>query len=55
MSILVLLLLLLISILLAIWSLTKQRKVKEVEFVNRELKKRRVIFDHSSSSDREAS
>jgi cytochrome oxidase assembly protein ShyY1 len=47
----ILILLLIISVALAFWSLKRQQKVKEIDFVNRELKKKRVIFDHSSSSD----
>ncbi len=36
----------------ALISLSRQkRKIKEVDFVNRELKKKRVIFHHSSSSE----
>lgn len=47
----VLIIILFISFLLALWSFSKQKKSKEVDFVNRELKKKRVIYHHSSSSD----
>ena len=46
-----LILLLFIAIALAFWSLKRQQKVKEIDFVNRELKKKRVIYHHSSSSE----
>lgn len=43
--------LLAVAIAMAFWSLKRQRKVKEIDFVNRELKKKRVIYHYSSSSD----
>lgn len=43
--------LLVIAVAMAFWSLKRQQKVKEIDFVNRELKKKRVIYHHSSSSD----
>jgi hypothetical protein len=51
---LILFILLILSILLAFWSLSKQKKLKEMEFVTKELKKKRVIYDHSSSSEESA-
>jgi len=41
----------LISIILAYWSLLKQKKLKELEYVQGELKKKKVIYHHSSSSE----
>lgn len=41
----------LISILLALWSLNKQKKLKEVASVKHELDKGRVIYDSSSSKE----
>ena len=40
-----------ISFFLAILSLRKQKKIDELDFVNRELKKKRVIYDYSSSEE----
>ncbi len=51
MNFIILVFLFIISFLLALWSFFKQEKPKEVEFVNRELKKKRVIYHHSSSDE----
>ncbi|HWY78994.1 MAG TPA: hypothetical protein VNW29_01425 [Candidatus Sulfotelmatobacter sp.] len=51
----ILLLFFIIAILMAFWSLKKQKMGKEIEFVNKELKKKRVIYDYSSSSSEESS
>ena len=50
----VLVLFLLLSIGLSFYSLKKLEHDKEIAFVNNELKKKRVIFDHSASSDESA-
>jgi len=56
MNYLILFIILIFSFFLAVVSLYKQKKkVKEVEFVNRELKRKRVIYHHSSSSEKSAS
>lgn len=41
----------LISILLALWSLERQKKLGEIKVVKRELDKGRVIYDSSSSKE----
>lgn len=51
MIVVVFIILLLISLFLAVLSLRKQKKVDELDFVNRELKKKRVIYDYSSSEE----
>lgn len=38
-----------LSIVMALWSLQKQKKLDELKVVKKELKKGRVIFNHSSS------
>lgn len=42
---------LLISLLLAVWSLERQKKLEEVTAVKKELKQSRVIYDSSSSKE----
>lgn len=42
---------LLISLLLAVWSLERQKKLEEVAVVKKELKQSRVIYDSSSSKE----
>lgn len=39
---------LIVSVLMALWSLKKQKKIEEVKVVKKELKKGRVIFNQSS-------
>jgi hypothetical protein len=43
--------LLLISILLALWSLKRQGELQELKTVKKDLKKSRIIFAYSSSSE----
>lgn len=46
---LIILILLFISVLLAVWSLSRQTKMDEIKSVRKALNKRRVIYDRSSS------
>lgn len=41
--------LILISVLLAVWSLSRQKKMSEVKAVKEELQQGKVIYDSSSS------
>lgn len=41
----------LVSILLAFWSLEKQKKLEEIKGVKKELNRGRVIYDSSSSKE----
>lgn len=55
MTIFVILLLLLLSIILAVFSLIKQKqKLKELDYVDKELKKKRVIYHQSSKAKSES-
>lgn len=40
-----------IAVAWAFWSLRKQKNIEELKHVNRELKKKKVIYDYSSSEE----
>jgi hypothetical protein len=53
MSLFIIIILALISIILALWSIYRQTKIDEIARISKELKKKRVVYQHADDVTRD--